>query len=339
MKKNMNGSNKINIQKMLAPLALVLIYIFFAFFGRKFFSYSSLLNILDSSYYIGFLGIGMTFVLITGGIDLSVGTVMMCAALTGGTAYKVWGWPLWISLLLIIFVGTAFGFLNGFLVAKLKLPPFIATLGTQMISLGTGSIISQVRSATFPQRGSADGWFKNLFKVISPNGVSFPTGAIILIITAVLAHFLLTHTKMGRYIFSIGSNLEATRLSGVDVDRWLIGVYAIAGFLAGIAGIAYASIYTTVVPAQGMGFEMYAVAGAVIGGTSLAGGAGSILGTMIGVYIMSVLKVGLPSMDLQAHYQTFFTGFVVIIAVLLDTYRIKKGSEVSANEKNRIESE
>lgn len=318
----------INMQKLLAPLALVIIYAFFSIFGRNFFSFTTLVNILDSSYYIGFIAIGVTFVIITGGIDLSLGTVMMASAIIGGTAYKTWGWPMWLSLLLILFVGTAFGLLNGILVSKLKLPPFIATLGTQMISLGTGSIVSNVRSATFPARGAADSWFKSLFKFITPGNHSFPTGAIVLFFTAFVAYVILTKTKMGRYIFAIGSNKDAARLSGVDVAKWEITAYVIAGFTAGLGGIAFAAVYTTVMPAQGAGFELYAIAGAVIGGTSLTGGAGSVFGTMIGVYIMSVLRSGLPSMNLQSQYQTFFTGVVVIGAVLLDIYRTQKATEV-----------
>lgn len=318
----------INMQKLLAPLALVIIYVFFSIFGRNFFSFTTLVNILDSSYYIGFIAIGVTFVIITGGIDLSLGTVMMASAIIGGTAYKTWGWPMWLSLLLILFVGTAFGLLNGILISKLKLPPFIATLGTQMISLGTGSIVSNVRSATFPARGAADSWFKSLFKFITPGNHSFPTGAIVLFFTAFVAYVILTKTKMGRYIFAIGSNKDAARLSGVDVAKWEMTAYVIAGFTAGLGGIAFAAVYTTVMPAQGAGFELYAVAGAVIGGTSLTGGAGSVFGTMIGVYIMSVLRSGLPSMNLQSQYQTFFTGVVVIGAVLLDIYRTQKATEV-----------
>ena len=318
----------INMQKLLAPLALVIIYAFFSIFGRNFFSFTTLVNILDSSYYIGFIAIGVTFVIITGGIDLSLGTVMMASAIIGGTAYKTWGWPMWLSLLLILFVGTAFGLLNGILISKLKLPPFIATLGTQMISLGTGSIVSNVRSATFPARGAADSWFKSLFKFITPGNHSFPTGAIVLFFTAFVAYVILTKTKMGRYIFAIGSNKDAARLSGVDVAKWEMTAYVIAGFTAGLGGIAFAAVYTTVMPAQGAGFELYAVAGAVIGGTSLTGGAGSVFGTMIGVYIMSVLRSGLPSMNLQSQYQTFFTGVVVIGAVLLDIYRTQKATEV-----------
>lgn len=318
----------LNMQKLLAPLALVIVYAFFALFGRNFFSYTTLVNILDSSYYIGFIAIGVTFVIITGGIDLSCGTVMMAATIIGGTAYKTWGWPMWVSLLLILFVSTAFGFFNGIMVSRLGLPPFIATLGTMMISLGTGSIVSNVRSATFPFRGAEDGWFKGIFKFITPSNASVPTGAIVLFGTAFIAYIILTRTKMGRYIFAVGSNKEAARLSGVNVAKWEMMAYVVSGFLAGVGGISFAAVYTTVMPAQGQGFELYAIAGAVIGGTSLSGGAGSVLGTMIGVYIMSVLRAGLPSMNLQSQYQTFFTGVVVLGAVMLDIYRTKKSTEV-----------
>ncbi len=312
----------------LAPAALIILYIFFGIFGRNFVSYPTLVNIIDASYYIGFISIGVTFVIITGGIDLSVGTVMMCAAIIGGTAYKTWGWPMWLSLVLIVVIGIAFGFFNGLMVSRLKLPPFIATLGTMMISMGVGSIVSNVQSATFPTRAAADGWFKSLFKIISEEGMTIPTGAILLVAVAIIAHIILSNTKMGRYTYAIGSNKEAARLSGVNVKKWEMMAYVVAGTCAGIGGIAYAAIYTTVLPAQGQGFELFAIAGAVIGGTSLAGGVGTIFGTVIGVFIMSTLSIGLPSMDLQAHYQTFFTGVVVVGAVLLDMYRIRKASEV-----------
>ncbi len=319
---------EIGLQKFLAPAALIILYIFFGIFGRNFFSYTTLVNILDSSYYIGFIAIGVTFVIITGGIDLSCGTVMMAAAIIGGTAYKSWGWPMWLSLVLIMAVAIAFGFFNGIMVSRLNLPPFIATLGTMMISMGIGSIVSNVRSATFPTRANEDGWFKNIFKYITEDNFSFPTGALVLFGTAFICFIILTKTKMGRYIFAVGSNKEAARLSGVNVKKWEMMAYVVSGVMSGIGAIAFAAVYTTVMPAQGQGFELYAIAGAVIGGTSLSGGIGTIFGTMIGVYIMSVLRTGLPSMDLQSHYQTFFTGVVVIGAVLLDIYRNKKASEV-----------
>ncbi|OHD74476.1 MAG: ABC transporter permease [Spirochaetes bacterium RBG_13_68_11] len=311
----------------LAPAALVILYVFFGIFGRNYFSYPTLVNIINAAYYIGFISMGVTFVIISGGIDLSIGTVMMAAAIIGGTALKR-GFPMIPSLLLVIAVGLAFGLFNGLMVSRLKMPPFIVTLGTMMISMGIGSIVANVQSATFPIRGLPGGWFKDIFLYLDANGAAYPTGAILLAAVTVVCHLLLTNTKLGRYTYAIGSNLEAARLSGVDVKKWQTLAYVIAGGTAGIGGISYAAIYTTVLPAQGQGFELYAIAAAVIGGTSLSGGIGTIWGTIIGVFIMSVLSTGLPSLNLEAHYQTFFTGIIVIGAVLLDMYRNRKASEV-----------
>jgi ribose transport system permease protein len=197
-----------------------------------------------------------------------------------------------------------------------------------MISMGVGSIVSNVQSATFPIRGQPGGWFKDIFLYLGANGAPIPTGAFLLAAVAVICHLMLSNTKLGRYTYAIGSNLEAARLSGVDVKKWQMLAYVIAGGTAGIGGISYAAIYTTVLPAQGQGFELYAIAAAVIGGTSLAGGIGTIWGTIIGVFIMSVLATGLPSLNLEAHWQTFFTGVIVIGAVLLDMYRTRRASEV-----------
>jgi ribose transport system permease protein len=313
---------------ILAPGALVILYLFFGLFGINYFSYPTLVNIIDAAFYIGFISMGVTFVIISGGIDLSVGTVMMAAAITGGTALKH-GFPMVPSLILIIVVGLAFGFFNGIMVSRLKMPPFIVTLGTMMISMGVGSIVSNVSSATFPIRGQPGGWFKDIFLYLGASGGgAIPTGALLLAVIAVVCHIMLSNTKLGRYTYAIGSNLEAARLSGVDVKKWQMLVYVIAGGTAGIGGISYAAIYTTVLPAQGQGFELYAIAAAVIGGTSLAGGIGTIWGTIIGVFIMSVLATGLPSLNLEAHWQTFFTGVIVIGAVLLDMYRTRKAAEV-----------
>jgi ribose transport system permease protein len=323
----MQRFRKRGLKWVMAPGALVILYVFFGIFGRNYFSYPTFVNIIDAAYYIGFISLGVTFVIISGGIDLSVGTVMMAAAIIGGTALKH-GFPMVPSLFLIVLVGLAFGAFNGLLVSRLKMPPFIVTLGTMMISMGVGSIVSNVSSATFPIRGAPGGWFKSIFLYIGPNGATVPTGAFLLAAVAILCHLMLSKTKLGRYTYALGSNIEAARLSGVDVKQWQMLVYVIAGGTAGIGGISYAAIYTTVLPAQGQGFELYAIAAAVIGGTSLAGGVGTIWGTIIGVFIMSVLATGLPSLNLEAHWQTFFTGVIVIGAVLLDMYRNRKASEV-----------
>lgn len=322
---NLTKGNTIDLQKFLALGTMVILYIFFSFFGKNFFSVATLVNILDSSYYIGFLAIGVTFVIITGGIDLSLGTVMMAAALIGGVAYNVWHWPIALALVLILVVSTLFGVFNGILVAKLKLPPFIATMGTMMITMGFGAIMSKVMTMRYPTVTDPDGWFKFVFYKTQGG---FPIGAVWLIVFFIIAYIVLNKTRLGRYTFAIGSNEEATRLSGVKVDYWKGMVYVISGFFAGLAAIVYAAAYTSIIPSTGNGIELLAIAGVVIGGTSLSGGIGTLSGTLIGVYIMSVLKQGLMSMNLQGQWQTFFTGVVVIGAVLLDNYRNKKANEI-----------
>jgi len=326
---NQVGHKSIGWQKLLAPAALVILYIFFAIFGRNFFDTYTLKTILESSYYIGFLAFGVTFVIITGGIDLSIGTVMMCAAIVGGVAYRTWGLPLWGALILVPLVGLGFGTINGLLVTKLRLPPFIATLGMMLISQGFGSIVSRVQTQRYPTIGTEDEWFKNVFF----RSGQFPIGVVYLIVAFLIAAFLLNKTRFGRYTFAVGSNEEAARLSGVKVDNWKILAYAVCGLFAGFAGIFYAGTYTTVIPGTGNGEELNAIAGVVIGGTSMSGGAGTMVGTLIGVFIMATLKRGLASMGLQSHWQTFFTGFVVIAAVLLDNARRDAATRVRTVDK------
>jgi ribose transport system permease protein len=316
----------IGTQKLIAVLALIVIYIFFAIFSQPFRSSNTLISIFDSSYYIGFLAIGVTFVIITGGIDLSIGTVMVCSALMGGVLYEL-GLPLPLVLIAIVLIGAAFGLVNGLMVSVLKLPAFIATLGTMMVTRGLGSIITGTKSITFPLRTNEDGWYKSLFRTGPIGGLEtgFPSGFLLLIGAAVIMAVILTKTKTGRYILALGSNKEATRLSGVNIMKWETIAYVISGTFAGIAAVSYVAIYSTVQPGTGNGFELDAIAGVVIGGTSLAGGVGSVAGTLIGVFIMSVLKVGLPFIGLQPHYQLFITGIVLIIAVYADVRnRIKK---------------
>lgn len=321
----MESTKKINLTKLLAPAVLVLLYIFFAIFGNNFFSTAYLVNILDASYYIGFMAIGVTFVIITGGIDLSLGTTMMCGALLGGAAYNMWGWGILMSLVLAVVVSTIIGVLNGVLIAYMNLPPFIATLGTQMMGMGFGAIVTKVMTMRYPTVGTPDGWFKQIFYK-TPSG--FPIGAVWLAGAFVVAYILLNKTRFGRYTFAIGSNREAARLSGIKTRGWLALIYSLCGLFCGLAGIFYAAAYTTIIPSTGNGLELLAIAGVVIGGTSMSGGVGSLSGTMIGVFVMSVLKQGLMSMGLQGHWQTFFTGVVVIGAVLLDQYRMSSASKV-----------
>ena len=324
MKTPLASGRNFDWQKLFAPLVMVLLYIFFSIFGTNFFSVESLVNVLNASYFIGFMALGVTFVIITGGIDLSLGTTMICGMLIGGMAQN-WGWSIWASLALGVAVSTAIGLLNGVLIAYLKLPPFIATLGTQMMGMGFGAIITKVTTMRYTDQG-----FKRLFYKAANDFAlpAFPVGILWLVAVFLLAWVVLNRTKFGRYTFAMGSNFEAARLSGIRTKYWLTLVYTLCGFFSGLAGIFFAAVYTTIIPSTGNGLELLAIAGVVIGGTSMSGGTGSLTGTLIGVFTMSILRTGLMSMGLQGQWQTFMTGAVVIGAVLLDQYRVKRSNQV-----------
>jgi len=313
-----------DIQKLLAPAALVILYIFFCVFGQNFFSGSTLVSILDSTYYVGLMAFGITFVIVTGGIDLSIGTNMMMSALLGGYMLAN-GANIWLCLVCMVAIATVIGFINGTLISRLKLPPFIATLGVMMMTQGFGSIITRVQTQRFPSSFDENGAYKTIFYKTA-NG--FPSGIVYMLVFFVVALVLLKKTRIGRYTYAIGSNEEAVRISGVNTIKWKTLVYVICGFFCGLASIVYAATYTTIIPGTGNGLEMNAIAAVIIGGTSMSGGVGTMSGTLIGALLMSVLKTGLMSMGLQGHYQTFFTGLVVILAVLLDIYRNKRAARV-----------
>ena len=319
---------KLDMQKVLAPAALVILYVLFAIIGNNFFTWDTAENILQSAYYIGFMAFGVTFIIITGGIDLSLGTVMMCSALIGAYSFNAWGLPLGVGVVITLGIAMLFGLMNGFMIAKLGLPPFIATLGSQMISMGIGSIITKVQAQTWPAASAeVGGWFKKALVRTKVFG-AIPVGAIWLVVFFIIAALILHKSKFGRYLYAIGSNEEAARLSGINTANWKIGAYVLSGFFVGMAALFYAAVYSTITPGTGAGQEMHGITGVIVGGTSMAGGSGTMVGTLIGVFIMSVLKNGLPACGLQAPWQNFFTGIVVIGAVLLDIQRTKAAAKV-----------
>ena len=274
---------KIDMQKALAPAALVILYILFAILGNNFFTWDTAENILQSAYYIGFMAFGVTFIIITGGIDLSLGTVMMCSALIGAYAFNAWSLPLWVGVVITLAVAMFFGLMNGLMIAKLGLPPFIATLGSQMVSMGIGSIITKVQSQTWPTAtAEVGGWFKKALvrtKVFD----MIPIGAIWLLVFFIVACLILHKSKFGRYLYAIGSNEEAARLSGINTANWKIGAYVLSGFFVGMAALFYAAVYSTITPGTGAGQEMHGITGVIIGGTSMAGGKGGAIKTVWGV--------------------------------------------------------
>lgn len=311
-------------QKLLAFASLIVLVLVFTFASPNFMQTSNVLAILQATSVNGILAVAATLVIITGGIDLSVGTLMTFTAITAGVFLTYWGLPLPIGILAAIGAGVGCGLISGSIIAKMKVPPFIATLGMMLILKGLSLVISGTKPIYFNSTPS--------FPVISTGSiigdifpsVPVPNGVLVLFAVATLASYILGRTVLGRYCFALGSNEEAARLSGVNVDAWKISIYALSGGICGIAGLVIASRLNSAQPALGQGYELDAIAAVVIGGTSLTGGKGTILGTVIGALIMSVLLNGLRILSMPQEWQTVVTGSIIIAAVYADMIRKKK---------------
>lgn len=313
----------IGAQKLVVILVIIALTIFFSTVSSSFRQYSTVVSIFDYSYYVSFMAIGVTFALITGGVDLSIGTGMVCYGLLGGHLVVDKGMPVVVGLLVTLLLGLIMGFINGTLVSRMELPAFIATLCTMMVARGLGSILGGGVSVTWPPAASDQGWFRSIFK-FNLNGTMIPVGFLFVILFVIVMSIFLNKSRPGRYIIAIGSNKEATRLSGINVAKYQTLAYVISGFCTGIAGIAYAATFQAVAPGTGAGLELDAVGGAIIGGTSMSGGQGSVVGTILGVFVMSLLKTGLPYIGLQANWQQIITGIVLIVAVFIDVWKNSK---------------
>ena len=311
-------------QTLLAFASLLALMVFFTLASPNFLQTDNLVAILQATAVNGVLAIACTFVIITSGIDLSVGTLMTFSAVMAGVFCTYWGLPIWWGIFAAIASGAASGWLSGVLIAKLKVPPFIATLGMMMLLKGLSLVISGTKpiyfndTPEFPMisQESLIGWLLPALPI--------PNAVLILFVVAVLASLVLNKTVLGRYTFALGSNEEAVRLSGVNVDFWKIIVYTVSGAICGIAGLLIASRLNSAQPALGQGYELDAIAAVVIGGTSLSGGTGTILGTIIGAFIMSVLTNGLRILSVAQEWQTVITGIIIILAVYIDILRRKR---------------
>ncbi len=312
---------KIGINRIVLCCVLVLMYVIFSIFGKNFVGMQRIMSALNYAYFLGFLSLGVTFVIATGGIDFSIGPVMFCSALVSGYCLTHYGVPMVLSLIISILVGLLFGVFNGYFVAYWTVPPFIISMASMNIAKGLASVFTKTQSVSWPQSADANGWYRNFIKV-----GNFPVGLVIFLVFAVLCSILLNQTKAGRYILSLGSNKEAVRLSGVNVKKWEMLAYIICGTLVGIAAIFYVAAYTTVQPGYGDQYNNEAIAGCVMGGTSMAGGLASISGTVIGVFIIALLQEGILALGFTKDYQLIITGIIVIVAVYADvvTRRRKK---------------
>ena len=316
------------MQNMIILIALVVLIFVFYLLNPNFLNRYNIVSMAQSLAPYAILALGVTFVIATGGIDLSIGTVCIASSVVAGHLFTKQIIPLWATIPVMILIGALFGLINGFLVAKLKIPAFIATLGTMMLSRGLSAIIVAVPNIFYPT-GS---WFNEVFS----NYKSFPVGLIWVVGFMFICMYLMYKNKVGRYILSIGSNEEATRLSGINTDKYKMLAYIIGGIGAGIAAIFWSASFTTVAAATGNGYELDAIAGVYIGGTSAAGGVASVSGSVIGSIMLVVIRSGLNfvlakfHVNVNATYVTYvLTGIIVVIAVLMDIIKNKRAAKVN----------
>lgn len=309
---------------------LVLMLIFFAL-NQNFLGSYNIVSMAQNLAPYAIMALGVTFVIATGVIDLSIGTVCIASAVLAGHLYTQ-GMPLFLVIPIMILIGSLFGFVNGLLVAKLKLPAFIATLGTMMFARGLSAIIVSVPNIFFP----TGTWYNKMFSNLD----GFPISLVWVVLLAAICFVLMYKTRVGRYILSIGSNEEATRLSGVQVDKYKIIAFTLSGMFAGIAAIFWSASFTTVASATGNGMELDAIAGVYIGGTSASGGVASIVGSVIGSLILVVIRSGLNftlakfNVSVNSTYLTYaITGIIVVVAVLLDVVKNKNLTKVKTEKK------
>jgi ribose transport system permease protein len=261
------------------------------------------------------MALGMTIVIISGGIDLSVGSILGLSGLIGTMALEA-GYPIIVGVLIGVAVGTACGFLNGLLVTRLRIPPFVVTLGTLGIYRGLSLIFSN---------GLPVHKIPAAFSFLGEGSLlGIPFVLWMLVICALAVHVVLEHTRLGRYAFAIGSNKIASIYAGIPVDFHMTAVYAIGGALTGLAGMIEASRLMTGQPTAGQGYELQAIAAVVIGGGSLNGGEGSVVGTLIGAFIMGLLSNGADLLNISNYWQQVIIGSVIILAVTLDEVRKRR---------------
>jgi ribose transport system permease protein len=308
------------MQRLLAFGALFLLLVVFSLASDNFFQVDNLVGILIATTVNGVLALGVTFVIITAGIDLSIGTVMTLSAVMTGVLVTNWHVPVPLGIVGGMATGAVAGIVNGILIAKAKLPPFIATLGVLNVAKGLALVFSGLRPIYFNDTPI----FNSMAMGSFIPGFPVPNLVLVLFVGAIVASLVLSKTSLGRYTFALGSNEEATRLSGVNVDRWKIAVYGVSGLFAGVAGVLIAARLNSAQPSLGFGYELDAIAAAVIGGTSLSGGEGTILGTVIGAFIISTLTNGLRILSVPQEWQTVITGVILLLAVYLDIIRRRR---------------
>jgi ribose transport system permease protein len=316
-KPNEAGSKKMFSKEWLIEqkslIALIFLIVVVSFLNPNFFTVDNILNILRQTSVNAIIAVGMTLVILTAGIDLSVGSVLaLCGAFAASLiALEV---PVLVAVPTALFAGAALGAISGIIIAKGKVQAFIATLVTMTLLRGVTMVYTDGRpiSTGFTDTADAFAWFGTGYAL----GIPVPVWLMVIVFAA--AWYLLNHTRFGRYVYALGGNESATRLSGINVDRVKIGVYAICGLLSALAGIIITSRLSSAQPTAGMGYELDAIAAVVLGGTSLMGGKGRIMGTLIGALIIGFLNNALNLLDVSSYYQMIAKAVVILLAVLVD---------------------
>ncbi|NAW68278.1 ribose ABC transporter permease [Vibrio sp. V27_P1S3P104] len=294
-------------------IALLFLVVVVSFLNPNFFTVDNILNILRQTSVNAIIAVGMTLVILTAGIDLSVGSVLaLCGAFAASLiALEV---PVLVAVPTALLAGAVLGGISGIIIAKGKVQAFIATLVTMTLLRGVTMVYTDGRpiSTGFTDTADAFAWFGTGYAL----GIPVPVWMMVIVFAA--AWYLLNHTRFGRYVYAMGGNESAARLSGINVDRVKIGVYAICGLLSALAGIIVTSRLSSAQPTAGMGYELDAIAAVVLGGTSLMGGKGRIMGTLIGALIIGFLNNALNLLDVTSYYQMIAKAVVILLAVLVD---------------------
>lgn len=321
-------SSELSILGVLAGIALIFEVLGWIFVGSSFLANQQRLSIIILQVsVIGIIAVGMTQVIITSGIDLSAGSVVGLAAMASASlaqsstdmraVYPALTdlWPIW-PILAGLFVGLLIGVINGALIAKTNIPPFIATLGTMVAARGLAKWYTNGQPIALLSPEFT--WLGRSFSIL---GFPLPLPVIIFLVVAFLGHIALRYTRYGKFTYAIGSNPQAARVSGINIGAHLIKVYVVCGLLSGLAGVVTAARAASAQAAMGTSYELDAIAAAVIGGTSLAGGVGRITGTVIGTIILGVMMSGFTFLKVGSYYQEVIKGTIIVLAVAVDQYR------------------
>ena len=319
-----NLSHKPAIKLLKSLLALIILMIVFSIATNKFFTLSNILTITLQMSIYALLALGISYVLIVGGAELSAGSLVGITGMTFVVLMKN-SMPFVFALVLTILLGIFLGFLNGFMVAKMKLIPFIATLGMQYVARGFCQIIADGKSIALASAVPDEKLYNVLKRIGSGRIGSFmPIATLIVIAFFIIHYIILNHTSFGRKVYAVGSNAEAARLSGIKADRIVIIAYILSGFMATMAGLLFIMRLTVAQPAGGDGYEFEGIAACVIGGISMMGGEGTVVGALIGASTLAVMRNGMNLLAINTFWQNVVTGVVIVGAVYMDIRRRAK---------------